>query len=154
MSREAHISECPELLGEIWPASNSSVLVWVLTASSIGPPPHSECPLWAGWLFALEPIAPTKVLLSLTEGSWPSLQASRGGCFLCFADEAPILCSESMCSKDKPQENSCCLLTLTIRTIGKWRKQEMTNGFSDQEEMVAENCCWVTVHSYSPSCEG
>ena len=66
-----------------------------------------------------------------------SLQASRGGCFLCFADKAPILCSESMCYKDKPQENSCCLLTLTIRAIGKWRKQEMTNGFSDQEEMVA-----------------
>lgn len=49
-----------------------------------------------------------------------------------------------MCSKDKPQENSCCLLTLTIRIIGKWRKQEMTNVFSDQEEAVAENCCLVT----------
>lgn len=63
--------------------------------------------------------------------------------------EALILCSESMCSKDKPQENSCCLLTLTIRIVGKWRKQEMTNGFNDQEEMVAENCCLVTGHSLS-----
>lgn len=97
------------------------------------------------WLFALKPIAPTRVLLSLAEGARHSLQASRGGCFLCFAEKAPILCSESMCYKDKPQENSCCLLTLTIRAIGKWRKQEMTNGFSDQEEMVAENCCLVTV---------
>lgn len=67
--------------------------------------------------------------------------------------EALILCSESMCSKDKPHENSCCLLKLTIRIVGKWRKQEMTNGFSDQEEMVAENCCLVTLYSYSPSCE-
>lgn len=72
-----------------------------------------------------------------------SLQASRGGCFLCFADRAPILCSESMCSKDKPQENSCCLLTLTIRIVGKWRKQETTNVFSDQEEVAAESCCLV-----------
>lgn len=88
--------------------------------------------------------APT---LSRCPGHSPQL--SLGGHFLCFADGAPILCSESMCSKDKLQENSCCLLTLTIRIVGQWRKQEMTNGFSDQEETGAENCCLVSGHSIS-----
>lgn len=58
--------------------------------------------------------------------------------------ESCSLCSVSMCSKDKTQENSCCLLTLIIGIIGKWSKQEMTNVFSKQEETVAASCCLVS----------
>lgn len=61
-----------------------------------------------------------------------------------FADRGPILCSQPVRSEDKPQENSCCLLTLTIRIVGTWRKQEMTNVFSDLEEVMAESGCLVT----------
>ena len=72
-----------------------------------------------------------------------SLQAPRRRLPL-FADRGPILCSQPVHSKDKPQENSCCLLTLTIRIVGTWRKQEMTNVFSDLEEVMAESGCLVT----------
>lgn len=76
---------------------------------------------------------------------WPwQRRPPREAASFVWQTEAPILCSESMCSKDKPQENSCCLLTLTIGIVGKWRKQEMTNVFSDQEEVMAESCCLVT----------
>ena len=56
---------------------------------------------------------------SLAEQPERSLQAPLEAASFVLQTEAPILCSQSVCSKDKPQENSCCLLTLTVRIIGK-----------------------------------
>lgn len=56
--------------------------------------------------------------------------------------ESRSLCSVSMCSKDKTQENSCCLLTLIVGIIGKWSKQEITNAFSSRRKQWLQVAAW------------
>lgn len=139
-SKEAQNPELPELKGNAGQRdsrSHSQVQTARCHPGRAGPPASwatatRQEPLhWAGRPEALQPS------LLRRPQPWQRRPPQEAASFV-LQTEAPILCSESMCSKDKPQENSCCLLTLTIRIAGKWSKQEMTNVFGDQEEVMAE----------------